>query len=348
MPLRGTYRGFSWVYYTNAEAEMRGASVWFSPHFPFLTLVRRLNERFQKPLVVTMHFGEDSQSIVKYNRAGEWAEFLWVVSNHIFNYVKTSLDVSPTFKTIESVRPFMIEREIKFNERGDVPRGDCITLVNANVLKGLPIFLELASRFPDKKFLGVRPYYNMIRVPEKITNVEWIDIQEDIRTVLRRTRILLVPSAYESWGRVPFEAMYNGIPVLYSRPADDSSPEKRPSGTTEGMEEWITDSQFECRRDNINEWVDAIHALDDPTTYKIYSEKAYERTYGMNIFRDIDAVERKVVDYGVQFAPKIKTTPQTSTSILSSGAPILRMPSPAVAAAGSGRPFRGGRFVVRM
>lgn len=342
-PIRGIYRGIPWVYYTNAENEMRAASVWFSPHFPFLGLVRRLNERFQKPLVVTMHFGENTESITKYSRTGEWAEFLWIVSNHICEYVKSNVMISPFFKTIEAVRPVMLENEIKFNERGTLPSGDCITLINANVMKGLELFVALADRFPDKKFLGVRPYYNHINVPEKITNIEWMDIQDDVRNVLRRTRILLVPSMYESWGRVAFEAMYNGIPVLYSRPLEDTDPGRRPSGSTDGMEEWITDSGFKCRRDDINEWVSAIHGLDDPATYTLYSEKACERAYGMDIFRDADAIERKVVDYGVQFAPKIQTTTQAPAGGLTSGInQTLRMTAP-----GSVRPFHGGRFVVR-
>jgi glycosyltransferase involved in cell wall biosynthesis len=339
MPLRGVYRDISWVYYSNAEPELRAASVWFSPHFPFLGLVRRLNERFQKPLVVTMHFGENTESIVPYTRTGDWAEFLWVVSNHIFHHVVKNAHISPFFKTVEPVRPLMIEDEIKFNERSDLPRGDCITLINANVMKGLELFVALAARFPEKKFLGVRPYYNVIRVPEKVTNIEWINIQDDIRTVLQRTRILLVPSMYESWGRVAFEAMYNGIPVVYARPMEESDPGRRPSGSTEGMEEWIGDSGFKCRREDIEEWVGSIHGLDDPTTYKMYSEKAYERTYGMNIFHDVDTIERKVVDYGIQFAPKIQTTPQTEAAALT---PTLRMTAP-----GNVRPFRGGRFSVK-
>ena len=349
LPIRGTYRSINWVYYTNAEAEMRGASLWMSPHFPFLKLVRRLNERFQKPLVITMHFGENTENVTKYNRTGEWAEFLWVVSKHICDYVKANVALSPTFRTVENVRPIMLQDEIKFNDRGNLPTGDCITLINANVMKGTALFLELASRFPDKKFLGVRPYYAIVKVPEKQPNIEWIDIQDDIRNVLRRTRVLLVPSKYESWGRVAFEAMYNGIPVLYSKPMDESNPERRASGTTEGMEEWITDSQFKCDYFNIDEWINVIHGLDDPTTYKIYSEKAYERTYGMDVFHDVDDLERKIVDYGIQFAPKVQTTPQTSVSTLSSGIPTLRMPSASSAAGalGSGRPFRGGRFSVR-
>jgi hypothetical protein len=120
---------------------------------------------------------------------------------------------------------------------------------------------------------------------------------------------------------------------------EESDPGRRPSGSTEGMEEWIGDSGFKCRREDIEEWVGSIHSLDDPTTYKMYSEKAYERTYGMDIFHDVDTIERKVVDYGVQFAPKVQTTPQTEAASLT---PTLRMTAP-----GNVRPFRGGRFSVK-
>jgi glycosyltransferase involved in cell wall biosynthesis len=316
-----------------------------SAHFPFLRLVRRLNENFRKPIVITMHFGENTESVVQ-KTSGAWAEFLWIVSDHICEYVKAKVSISPLFKTVESVRPIMLEHEIKFQERGTLPEGECITLINANVLKGLGLFLELAKRFPSKKFLGVRPYYNVVNIREIYPNIEWIDIQDDIRTIMRRTKILLVPSKYESWGRVAFEAMYNGIPVIYSAPMDALNPERRASGTTEGMDEWIAESQIKCDSFKIEEWEEALNALDDPDTYKEYSDKAYERTYDMNIFQDVIAVERKIVDYGVQFAPKEQVSSQSvgQGSIVSGVAPTLRMPA---AGAGSGRPFHGGRFAVR-
>jgi glycosyltransferase involved in cell wall biosynthesis len=347
MPIRGVYRGLNWTFYSNAEAEMQGASIWMSPHYPFLQLVRRLNENFRKPLVITMHFGENTESVVQ-NTSGSWAEFLWIVSGHICEYVKAKVLISPLFKAVESVRPIMLEHEIKFQERGTLPEGECITLVNANVLKGAALFFELAKRFPTKKFLGVRPYYNIVKVPEIYPNIEWMDIQDDIRTVMRRTRVLLVPSKYESWGRVAFEAMYNGIPVVYSAPMDSLNSERRASGSTEGMDEWIAGSQFKCDYFNIEEWEDALNALDDPDTYKEYSDKAYDRTYGMEVFQDVPVVERKIVDYGVQFAPKEEVSSQKAVvgqgSLVSGMAPMFRMPA---AGGGSGRPFQGGRFVVR-
>jgi glycosyltransferase involved in cell wall biosynthesis len=346
-PLRGNYRGFNWTFYTNAERELLGANVWSTPHYPFLPTVRKLNGQFRKPLVITMHFGENMEYInspVKY----EWAEFIWIISNHIKEHAQKMI-INPSFyKTIESIRPVILEHEIKMHARGTLPPGDCITMINANALKGLPLFLELAKKYPERKFLAVRPYYNIIRMPEHIPNIEWMDIQDDIRTVLAKTRILIAPSLYESWGRVAFEAMYNGIPVLYSKPMDRNSPSARPSGSTEGMQEWIGDSQMGCAYGAFEEWTSAIETLDDEEEYARYSTQAYDQTYSMNIFEDPRDMERKMVEYGILYAPKIDTSIGGATGGGKSASPSATPSQSLHSQMGSARqPFRGGRFAVK-
>ena len=347
-PIRGVYRGFNWTYYTNEERELFTANIWSTPHYPFLPIVRRLNGQFRKPLVITMHFGENLEYInspVKY----EWAEFIWIISNHIKEYAQKLIANPSFFKTIDSVRPVIIEREIKMHERDTLPTGDCVTMINANALKGLPLFLELAKKYPDRKFLAVRPYYNVIKVPENIPNIEWMNIQDDIRVVLAKTRVLLAPSLYESWGRVSFEAMYNGIPVIYSKPMDRASPHARPSGSTEGMQEWIGDSQMGCNYGTFEEWTTAIETLDDPEEYARYSKQAYDQTYSMNIFEDARDIERKMVDYSIHYAPKITASASSGDSRTSSSAQPSMSPSQSLhmQMVGARQPFRGGRFAVK-
>lgn len=343
-PLRGNYRGFNWTYYTNAERELITSNVWCTPHYPFLPLVRKLNGQFRKPLIIHMHFGENLEYInspVKY----EWAEFIWIISNHIKEHAEKLIKNPSFFKTIESIRPVMLEHEIKMHARDTLPTGECITLINANALKGLPLFLELAKKYPERKFLGVRPYYNVIKVPESIPNIEWMNVQDDIRTVLAKTRILLASSLYESWGRVSFEAMYNGIPVLYSKPMDRASPHARSSGSTEGMQEWIGESQMACNYGTFEEWTTAIELLDDPEEYARYSKQAYDQTYAMNIFEDARDMERKMVEYGIHYAPKEVLS--ASDSRTSSSAAATPSQSLHLQMAGARQPFRGGRFAVK-
>jgi glycosyltransferase involved in cell wall biosynthesis len=345
MPIKGAYRGFNWTFFTNAERELLGASIWSTPHYPFLPMVRKLNGQFRKPLVITMHFGENLEHInspVKY----EWVEFIWVISKHITEHVRPRITHPTFFKSIDTIRPVILEHEVKMYARDTLPKGECITMINANALKGLPLFLELAKKYPDRKFLAVRPYYNIIKVPENIRNIEWMNIQDDIRTVLAKTRILVAPSLYESWGRVAFEAMYNGIPVLFSKPMDRDSPAARPSGSTEGMQEWIGDSQISCSYAKFEEWTTAIEALDDPEEYARYSKQAYDQTYAMNIFEDPRDMESKMVEYGVLYAPKIETSASTGekAALSMSAAPSQTLHSQM----GSARqPFRGGRFSVK-
>jgi hypothetical protein len=163
-------------------------------------------------------------------------------------------------------------------------QGDCITLINANDNKGVKQFIELAQRMPDRKFLGVRPYYGDMRTPLPLGgNIEWVPFSDDVRTILRRTRILLVPSFYESFGRVAVESMINGIPVLYSKSAKVSP---YPGGSIEGMKSWIQDAAVQCDRDKPEEWIEAIQNLDNPDTYADWSAKSKEHIEGMDLFTE--------------------------------------------------------------
>jgi glycosyltransferase involved in cell wall biosynthesis len=92
--------------------------------------------------------------------------------------------------------------------------GDCVTLVNLYKPKGSATFWALAERMPDVKFLGVIGAYGDQDV-RSLPNVEIVEHGPDIRDrVYARTRVLLMPSDYESWGRVGCEAAHSGIPTI--------------------------------------------------------------------------------------------------------------------------------------
>lgn len=100
--------------------------------------------------------------------------------------------------------------------------GACITAICGNRHKGVEIFLELASRFPNERFMLVGDPGNDI--PPKILgdaaacrNVE-LPGRMRPREFLARSKLVLVPSQWpEPFGRIAVEAMVNGIPVLASR-----------------------------------------------------------------------------------------------------------------------------------
>lgn len=94
-------------------------------------------------------------------------------------------------------------------------RGKAVTLINLWRNKGVSLFYELARRNPEVPFLGVLGGYEQ-QVVEDLPNVTILENQEDIREAYKLTKVLLMPSAYESYGRVAIEAAASGIPTIAS------------------------------------------------------------------------------------------------------------------------------------
>ena len=280
----GTYRGFKYMHFSAGSAYLEMSQAWICPHAPALPEVRKINARgYDRPIIATCHYDGNYNAIIRNNpgRRIQWVEmFMFVNSIMEPNYRANVVPWPPNIVKTAVVRPLMHENKIKINEEF---RGDCITLVNANQNKGVAQFIDMAKRMPDRKFLGVIPYYGERSLPPSPDNIEWIPFDDDIRTILKRTRILVMPSYYESFGRIAFEALYNGIPVLYSKPALKS---KYPGGSTEGVETWIKPAGIACSRENVEEWASEISALDDETTYMGRSSLGKNHTQSMNIFTE--------------------------------------------------------------
>jgi hypothetical protein len=91
-----------------------------------------------------------------------------------------------------------------------------VTLVNPCPAKGGELFYRLAEDRPSWPFLAVEGAYGQqLRPrPPKHQNVTWQRQTPGMRAVYASTRVLLVPSIYESYGRVAAEAMAAGVPVI--------------------------------------------------------------------------------------------------------------------------------------
>jgi glycosyltransferase involved in cell wall biosynthesis len=131
-------------------------------------------------------------------------------------------------------------------------RGTRITLMNMNEDKGVNTFYGCASRLPEHGFLGVKGMYGkQFMLPRQ--NVKLVPNQQDARVVYRDTRILLMPSAYESWGRVAIEAAHSGIPTI--------------AHPTPGLRESLGDAGLFVDRTDTDGWVRELQRLDDPKEY---------------------------------------------------------------------------------
>ncbi len=104
--------------------------------------------------------------------------------------------------------------------------------------KGYRVFYEMARRFPDQQFLGVAGAYGNQHI-EDLPNVTILPHQNNILQVYRKTKLLLVPSTVESFGRVAVEAAASGIPSISS-----DLPGPREAGC----------SQFFCDPEDFDGW----------------------------------------------------------------------------------------------
>lgn len=153
--------------------------------------------------------------------------------------------------------------------------GDKVTIVNLFENKGGPQFWRIATALPDVEFLAVKGGYGEQVVPAEIpANVELVDNTPKMRDeVYARTKILLMPSEYESWGRVGVEAMASGIPVI--------------AHPTEGLTESLGDAGVFVDRDDTDAWAAEIRRLLKPRAWGAASKKAKARSAELDPSRDL-------------------------------------------------------------
>jgi len=153
-----------------------------------------------------------------------------------------------------------------------------ITLVNLWENKGGKILQELARAMPDRKFMGVKGGYGEQEVDLEIPNIKYVENGPDIKKILKQTRILIMPSKYESWGLIAVEAMASRIPVI--------------AHPTIGLLESLGDAGIFVERDYLDQWTQAIEDLDGESIYNEACKAAYKRARGLDPMKDIKSLER--------------------------------------------------------
>ncbi|NML55398.1 glycosyltransferase family 4 protein [Streptomyces sp. R302] len=165
--------------------------------------------------------------------------------------------------------------------------GDAITLINCTSTKGVGVLAELALRMPNRRFLAVLGGYGEQQPPADLPNVEVVEHLDGHRMrdeVYGRTRVLLMPSDYESWGRAGVEAMASGIPVI--------------AHPTPGLRESLGQAGIFCDRDDIDAWAKAIEGLDEPGVYRAAGRRSKARSKALDPAGDLDGWCRMVEEVG--------------------------------------------------
>ena len=343
----GVYRGFRYMHYTANSTYLDSSQVWICPHAPALPEVRRVNARgYNRPIIATCHFDGSYEAIIRNNpgRNVKWAEMLMFINTTMeANYRRHISPWPPNIVKTAVVRPILHENKIAITEPF---AGEYITLVNANQNKGVSQFVAIADAMPERKFMAVIAYYggyaDQTTPPPKPIhdNVRWVPFEDDIRVILKETKILLMPSYYESFGRIGIEAMYNGIPVIYSKPA---AKPKHSGGSSEGLHAWISPAGIPCEREVISEWIDAIKSLDDESAYTAKSEESKGHVRAMNLFTEPSRIADRVEAFTREHPVQIRVLP---AQIQQEDQPLREM-SAAKIPEGAALGFSNGRLRIR-
>lgn len=180
----------------------------------------------------------------------------------------------------KGVRPSrdVVVRPPVFADEYRTKPGAKVTLVNLNLEKGGALFEKLARRMPEVQFLAVIGAYGEQIVPD-LPNVEIVDHMcgHEMRDkVYGRTKVLLMPSSYESWGRAGVEAMASGLPVV--------------AHPTPGLCESLGEAGIFVDRRDLDGYESVIRKLlSDPAEYRLAAKRARARSAELDPAVDLAA-----------------------------------------------------------
>lgn len=170
-----------------------------------------------------------------------------------------------------------------YREHHATKKGDMITLVNLTPPKGSNMFYNMAFRLPRFKFLGVEGGYwkdqqKYMRKPNITFQKNTDNMKEDVWS---RTKVLLMPSVYESYGMVGVEAMASGIPVV--------------ACPTPGLKESLDYAGIFPPTTNIKDWKRELEKLmTNEVYYKKQSELALKRSKEIDPRVELESMSNKV------------------------------------------------------
>jgi hypothetical protein len=141
--------------------------------------------------------------------------------------------------------------------------GKEVSLVNVADIKGSGIFYALAEEFPDVQFHGVLGGYGNQDV-RSMPNVSISESVDDMKQVYGRTKIVLMPSVYESFGRCAIEAAASGIPTI--------------AASTPGLRESLGSAGIFCEYDDLPAWRAALQRLLVEDNWSEVSRRTLERS----------------------------------------------------------------------
>lgn len=194
----------------------------------------------------------------------------------------------------EWLAPSIIVHPVVEREHYECDRGTKITLVNPTPGKGVETFKALARLMPYREFLAVEGGYGEQMIVSSAGtakggqiraggNIEWMAHTPDIRKVFRKTKVLLMPSDYESFGRVGIEAACCGIPTV--------------AHPTVGLQEAFGSAGIFHDRNDIVAWFNEVERLmSDDIYYYERSQKVLELARKIEPQKEFDRLENAFIE----------------------------------------------------
>lgn len=261
-------------------------------HLDFTQYTIIMANEARRPLVHFIH-NDIAYDSIKNASVGQFCVYNsnWIEKK--LNYQHPSITLHPPCDT----KYYNVNKKPEENEY--------ITLVSLNERKGGYMLAKIAEAMPDKKFLGVVGSYdnpgsmklNQLQIISMMPpNVTVVPNSPDILSVYKKTRILIMPSDYESWGRTATEAMCNGIPVICT-PTEGLVENCGPAGTYVGSPRQTSEpGEASVYIGEVKDWVKAITSLDDPEIYREKSLACRARASELDPLKELEALEQFILN----------------------------------------------------
>lgn len=209
-------------------------------------------KQYKKPAVFFIHATSAGKEF--FNYTGGWPIGI------VYNSWTMMGDISAPYKSY-IVKPWIDQKRFRFTPSN--PR--YVTLINLNESKGGKLLIDLARRMPNVQFLGVQGGYGEQIKDSSVSNITYLPKTDRIEDVYNQTKVLLVPSELETWGRVAVEAMTAGIPVIVN--------------DVPGLRECVGNAGIVARREDLASWEQQIRRLlRTPSYYEEWSQRSLRRS----------------------------------------------------------------------
>lgn len=170
----------------------------------------------------------------------------------VFNTEWVRKSLAARYPEVDQAGSLIVHPPVVPEEHRAPGAGRHVTLVNLSLHKGVETWRRTARALPWLPFLGVTGAHGPQVLRPRLSNTRIIPQTSDMRRdVWAHTRVLLVPSVYESYGMAAVEALASGLPVI--------------AHPTPGLREALGDAGVFLDREDTRAWTAMVREVYQAT-----------------------------------------------------------------------------------